>query len=139
MDDTTTAHPAPASERSTGELVKQLSEDVSRLVRDEMKLARLEMARKGKQAGLGVGMFGGSGLLALFGAGSLLASAIIAISGVMSAWLAALIVGAALLALAAIAALLGKSRLSKATPPLPAEAIGNVKADFEEIREKAHR
>jgi len=140
MDDTTiTADPATGRERSTGELVKQLSEDVSRLIRDEMKLARLEMARKGKQAGLGIGMFGGSGLLALYGLGCLLASAIIAISGVMTAWLAALIVGAALLAVSAVAALLGKGRLSKATPPVPAGAIGSVKADVEEIREKAHR
>jgi uncharacterized membrane protein len=140
MDNTTTpAHRAGASERSTGDLVKQLSEDVALLVRDEMKLAKLEMARKGKQAGAGIGMFGGSGVLALFGLGCLLASAVIALAGVMTSWLAALIVGAALLAVSAIAALLGKGRLSKATPPVPAEAIGSVKADVEEIREKVHR
>jgi hypothetical protein len=140
MDDTTTAaQPATAKERPTGELVKQLSEDVSRLIRDEMKLAQLEMTRKGKQAGLGIGMFGGSGLLALYGVGCLLASAVIAISGAVAAWLAALIVGAALLAVAGVGALLGKGRLSKATPPVPAEAIGSIKADVGEIRERAHR
>ncbi|HEY5985300.1 MAG TPA: phage holin family protein [Streptosporangiaceae bacterium] len=140
MDDTTTtAHPTTAKDRPTGELVRQLSEDVSRLIRDEMKLAQLEMARKGKQAGLGIGMFGGSGLLALYGFGCLLASAIIAISGAVTAWLAALVVGAALLAVAALAALLGKGRLNKSTPPVPAEAIDSVKADVEEIRERAHR
>jgi uncharacterized membrane protein YqjE len=134
-----TTRPGTLNERSTGDLVKQLSKDVSQLVRDEMKLAQLEMARKGKQAGLGIGMFGGSGVLALYGLGCLLASAIIAISGVMRAWLAALIVGAALLAVSAIAALLGKGKLNRATPPVPAEAIGSVKADVEEIRGKAHR
>src|ERR1700751_3603092 len=111
-------------ERSTGDLVKLLSEQVSVLVHDELKLAQLEMTRKGKQAGVGVGMLGGSGLIAVYGVGCLLACVIIAISGVVAAWLAALIVGAALLAVAAAAALMGKGRVQRATPPVPQEAAG---------------
>jgi uncharacterized membrane protein YqjE len=126
-------------ERSAGDLIKQLSEQVSVLVRDELKLAQLEMTRKSKQAGLGIRMLGGSGLVALLGMGCLLACAIIAISGVLAAWLAALIVGASLLAVAAVAALLGKGRLRKATPPVPERAVGSIKADVEEIREGARR
>jgi hypothetical protein len=129
----------PGGERSAAELVKVLSEQVSVLVRDELKLAQLEMTRKGKQAGSGIGMLGGGGLVALYGLGCLLACAIIAISGVVAAWLAALIVGAALLAVAAAAALLGKGRLQKATPPVPEEAVGSIKTDVEEIRERARR
>lgn len=128
-----------AADLSTGELVSQLSAQVSRLVRDEMQLARLEMTRKGKQAGIGAGMLGGSGLIALYGIGCLLACAIIAISGVLPAWLAALIVGAALLLVSGIAALIGRSRLRRATPPVPEHTVGSVRADVEEIREKAHR
>ncbi len=130
---------AATVERSTSELVTQLSEQMSRLVRDEMKLARLEMTRKGKEAGIGAGLLGGSGVIALYGVGCLLACAIIAISGAVAAWLAALIVGAALLAAAGIAALIGRARLRRATPPVPEEAAGSVRADVEEIREKAHR
>jgi uncharacterized membrane protein YqjE len=130
---------AAAQEPSTGELVKQLSEQVSVLVRDELKLTKLEMTRKGKQAGLGIGMFGGSGLVAVYGVACLLACAIIAIGGVVAPWLAALIVGAALLAVSAVAALLGKGRLQKATPVVPEQAVGSVKADVEEIKERAHR
>ncbi|MBO0775051.1 MAG: phage holin family protein [Actinobacteria bacterium] len=126
-------------EQSTGELVSQLSEQMSRLVRDEMKLARLEMTRKGKEAGLGAGLLGGSGIITLYAIGCLLACVIIAISGAVAAWLAALIVGVALLAVAGIAALIGRSRLNRATPPVPTEATGSVRADIEEIREKAHR
>ena len=118
-----------AREHSTGELVKMMTEQMSVLVRNEMKLAQLEMTRKGKQAALGAGMFGASGLAAFYGVGCLLACAIIAISGVVAAWLAALIVGAALLAAAGVAALLGKQRVSKATPPLPEQAVADVKAD----------
>ena len=134
-----TAHSANGQEQSAGELVKELSELVPRLVRDELKLAQVEMTRKGKQAGLGAGMLGASGLIALYAAGCLLACAIIALSGTIAAWLSALIVGVALLAVSGVAALVGKSRLTRATPPVPKQAIGSVQADIEEIREKAHR
>jgi hypothetical protein len=131
---------APAAqERSTGELVKLMSEQVSVLVRDELKLAQLEMTRKGKQAGAGVGMLGGSGVIALYAVGCLLACAIIALAGVLAAWLAALIVGAALLAAAAAAAPVGKGRLQKATPPVPEETVDSIKTDVEEIKERARR
>ena len=133
------APPSDAQDRSVGELVKLLSEQVSVLARDELKLAQLEMTRKGKQAGTGIGMLGGGGLIALYGVGCLLACAIIALSGVVAAWLAALIVGAVLLAVAAMAALVGKGRLKKATPPVPEEAVEGVKADVEEIKERARR
>jgi hypothetical protein len=133
------SRPDAVPESSTGDLVKQLSEQVSVLVRDELKLAQLEMQRKGKQAGLGIGMLGGSGLIALYAAGCLLACAVIAISGVMAAWLAALIVGAALLAAAAVVALLGKGRLKKAVPPVPEEAAEGIKTDVEVVREGVRR
>ena len=133
------SRPVTAQDRATGELVKDLSEQVSHLVRDELRLAQLEMTRKGKQAGLGIGLFAGSGGIAVYGLGCLIACAVIAIASVLAAWLAALIVGAALLLLAGAAALLGKGRLAKATPPVPEETIGNVKADVDEIKERTHR
>ena len=126
-------------EHSTGELVTMMSEQVSVLIRDELELAQLELTGKGKQAALGAGMFGASGVVAIYGAGCLLACAIIAISGVVAAWLAALIVGVVLLAAAGVAALLGKGRMQKAAPPVPEQAVADVKADIEEIKERAHR
>lgn len=129
----------PAQEHSTGELVKQVAEQVSVLVRDELKLAQLEMTTKGKRAGKGVGMMGGGGLIALYGVACLIACAIIGISHAVTAWLAALIVGAALLVVAAIAALAGKSNMGKATPPVPTEAVDSVKTDVEEIKERVRR
>lgn len=139
MERSSASGPSGGLEHSTGELVKLLSEQVSVLVRDELKLAQLEMASKGKQAALGTGMFGASGLIALYGVGCLLACTIIAISGVLAAWLAALIVGAVLLAAAGGAALLGRQRLRRATPAVPEQAAASVKADVEEIKERAHR
>jgi hypothetical protein len=133
------AGPPAREERSAGELVKEVTELMPRLVRDEIKLAQLEVTQKGKQIGIGAGAFAGAGLVALYAVGCLLACAIIALSGVVSAWLAALIIGAALLIVAGIAALVGKSRVSKGTPPVPKEAIGSVQADVQEVKERAHR
>ncbi len=124
-------------EHPTGELVTMMSGQVSVLIRDELKLAQLEMTSKGRQPAVGAGMFGASGVVAVYGAGCLLACAIIAISGVVAAWLAALIAGVALLAAAGAAALQGRTR--KAAPPLPGQAAAGVKADVEEIKERAHR
>jgi Putative Actinobacterial Holin-X, holin superfamily III len=140
LDQTTgTGQPLAAPERSAGDLIKLMSEQVSTLIRDELKLTQLEMTRKGKQAGIGAGMLGGSGVIALYGLGCLIACVIIAISGMIAAWLAALVVGAALLAVAGIAALIGKSRLQKATPPVPQEAVHSVKTDIDEIKERIRR
>jgi hypothetical protein len=139
MERSSTTQLGNDQEHSSGDLVKMMSEQVSVLIRDEMELARLEMTSKGKQAALGAGMFGASGVVAIYGVGCLLACAIIAISGVVAAWLAALIVGAALLAAAGGAALLGKRRMQKAAPPVPEQAVADVKADIEEIKERAHR
>ena len=139
MERSSVTQPGHGQEHSAGELVKLMSEQVSVLIRDELKLAQLELANKGKQAALGAGMFGTGGIAAVYGVGCLIACVIIAISGVLAAWLAALIVGVALLAAAGGAALLGRQRMKKATPPLPEQAVADVKADVEEIRERAHR
>ena len=139
VEHTADVEQSPGEARSTGELVKQLSEQVTVLIRDELKLAQLEMTRKGKQAGIGAGLLGGSGLVALYGVGCLIACAVIAISAVVAAWLAALVVGAALLAAAAVAALMGRGRLRKTVPPVPEEAVSSVKADVEEIKERTRR
>ncbi len=133
------AQPPAIHERSTGDLVKLLSEQGSILVRDELKLAQVEMTRKGKQVGVGAGMLGSGGLIALYGVGCLIAGAIIALSGVVAAWLAALLAGVALLAIAAAAALVGKGRLQKAAPPGPEQAVAKIKTDMDVIKERARR
>jgi hypothetical protein len=139
MNELKAARQRAAPEQSTGELVKLVAEQVSVLVRDELKLAQLEMSGKAKQAGRGAGMLGGGGIVALYGVACLIASAIIAISHSLQAWLAALIVGAALLLAAGVAAALGRSHLKQATPPVPTQAVDSVKTDVAEIRERSHR
>lgn len=128
-----------AQERSTGDLVKLVGEQVSVLVRDELKLAQLEMTGKAKQAGLGMGMMGGGALIALYGAACLIACVIIAISHSLQAWLSALIIGAFLLLVAAIVTAAGRNKMRTGTPPTPTEAVESVKTDVEEIKQKVRR
>ncbi|HTJ37671.1 MAG TPA: phage holin family protein [Dactylosporangium sp.] len=123
----------PVSERSTAELVRLAAEQISTLVRDELKLAQIELTQKGKRAGVGVGMFGGAGVVALYGVGALLAAAIIGLATVVPAWLSALIVGVVLLAVAGLLALLGRGQVRKAVPPLPQETVAGVRADIDTI------
>ncbi len=130
---------AGTGEQSTAELVKQVTEQVSTLVRGELKLAQLEMGGKAKQAGKGAGMMGAGGLVALYGAACLIACVIIAISHSLQPWLSALIVGAALLIVAGVLAALGRSHMKRATPAMPTETVDSVKADVAEIKERVTR
>jgi hypothetical protein len=124
----------PAAQKSTAELVQQASEQLSRLVRDEITLAKAELAEKGKRAGIGAGLFGGAGALAMYGLGAGIATGIIALDLVLPLWLAALIVTVVLFAVAGVLALLGKKQISRAVPPEPLAAIESVKADVDEVK-----
>ncbi|MFI0794645.1 MULTISPECIES: phage holin family protein [Micromonospora] len=121
------------SEPSTAELVQRATEQVSRLVRDELALARAELTQKGKHAGIGIGLFGGGGALALYGLGALVAAVILLLALVMPAWLGALIVAVALFLLAGILALIGKKQVSQAVPPVPAATVRSVRADVDTV------
>jgi uncharacterized membrane protein YqjE len=130
---------ADDSSASVGELVRQLSEQTSTLIRQELQLATAELQEKGKHAGLGAGMFGGAGLVALYGAGALVAAAVIGLGTLIEPWLAALIVGVVLLAVAGVVALLGKKQVEKATPPTPEQAVESVQQDIHTVKERAQR
>jgi hypothetical protein len=118
-------------EESMGALFEQLSDDLSTLVRQELRLAQAEVTQKGKQAGLGAGLMGGGGLLALLASGALTACVIAVLSTAMATWLAALIVTAVYASGAGVLALVGKRRVAEATPPLPEQTAESVKEDVQ--------
>ncbi len=125
------------SQQSVAELVKQLSEQSSRLARQEAELAKAELAAKGKRAGLGAGMFGGAGLLGLYALGALTAAAILGLASAVAAWLAALIVAAVFGAIAGVLVLQGRSKVAQATPPVPEQATESVKEDVQWAKSRA--
>ncbi|MBW3607237.1 MAG: phage holin family protein [Actinobacteria bacterium] len=121
------------------ELLKRASEQTSQLVREELRLAQLEMQQKGKQAGIGAGMLGGAGIVALFGVAVLIATLVLLLATAMEAWLAALIVAVVLLAAAGGMALTGKNQVAEAAPPKPEQAIDSVHDDIDEIKARSAR
>jgi membrane protein len=129
--------PSPASQASMAELVKQLSEQTSRLARQEVELARAELTAKGKRAGLGAGMFGGAGIVALYAVGALTAAAILGLSKAVAGWAAALIVAGALGAIAGALALGGKREVQHAVPPVPEQATESLQEDVEVAKARA--
>ncbi|MFE1808683.1 phage holin family protein [Streptomyces sp. NPDC059533] len=131
--------PDHGSDESVGELVTRASQQISELVRQEMRLARTETMQKGRRYGVGGGLFGGAGLIGILAAQALVAAAIAALSLVLPVWAAALITGAVLAAVAAVLAVAGKKQVVQAGGPAPQQTIESVKADMAEIKEKAHR
>ncbi|MCZ2813040.1 MULTISPECIES: phage holin family protein [unclassified Modestobacter] len=132
--------PPPAPENaSTGQLIGQLSDQLTRLVRDEMRLAQAEVSTKAKKFGLGAGLFGGAGLFAFLGLQVLVAAAVLALALVLPGWLAAVIVAVVLFVVAAVLALIGKKDVQQAAPPVPTEAIASVKTDVATVKESASR
>jgi hypothetical protein len=125
-------------DRSVSELVQLLTAQVSTLARKEVELAKTELARKGKVAGIGGGMFGAAGLVAVLGLGALTAALIMGLAQVVDeGWVAALMVGAVYLALAGVLALAGKRSIQKASPLVPEQASESVKEDVEWIKTQA--
>jgi len=122
---------------SIGELVSQMSEQTSRLVRDEIRLAQRELQQSARHAGIGAGLFGAAGLLALFGALALVAAAIAGLALVLPVWADALVVGAVLLLAAGIAALAGRGRVKRVPPPME-DTVNSVRLDVETIKDARH-
>jgi hypothetical protein len=124
-------------ERPVGDLVRELSEQTSMLVRKEVELAKAELAAKGKRAGIGAGMFGGAGLFGLYALGALTAAAILGLATAVAPWLAALIMAVVYGAIAGVLALQGRNKVQAATPPVPEQAFDSTKEDVAWVKTRA--
>jgi Flp pilus assembly protein TadB len=129
--------PKQATDPSIGELMSQLSSQVSRLIRDEMRLAEKEFQESAKHAGIGAGLFSVAGLLAFFGAAAAIVAAVAALALVLPVWAAALIVGAVLFVAAGVAAMVGRREAREATPAAP-RTVETVKADIQQLKDARH-
>ncbi|MFI5497072.1 phage holin family protein [Actinoplanes sp. NPDC051859] len=124
----------PTDGASTSDLVSQAAAQISTLVRDELQLAKLELAEKGKRAGIGGGLFGGAAVLGLYGLGLFLALAVVLLDLIWPLWLALLVVLAVVIVAAAAAALVGKQKLKAAVPPVPTDAVASTQADVRAVK-----
>ena len=124
-------------DQPVGDLVKQLSDQTTELVRKEVELAKAELAEKGRKAGLGAGMFGGAGLFGFFAFAGLTATFILALATALEPWLAALVVTVVYGAIAGVLALQGKNKVQQASPPVPEQAVDSTKEDVAWVKTKA--
>jgi membrane protein len=124
-------------DRPIPELMKQLSDQTTTLVRQEIELAKAEMTAKGKQVGIGAGAFGGAAVVGLYAVGALTTCLILALSTAVAGWLAALIVAVVYAAVAGVLALVGKKRTQAGAPPVPERAISSTKEDVEWAKTRA--
>jgi len=125
--------------KAVGELVQDLSQQTAALVRKELQLAQIELTEKGKRAGIGAGLFGTAGVIALYAVGVFIAAAVMGLATVIEPWVAAVIVGVVMLAAAGIASLVGKKQVEQAVPPAPEQAIQSTKRDVDEVKGRAGR
>jgi uncharacterized membrane protein YqjE len=124
-------------EHGTAELLKELSDHTTTLVRQEIELAKAELGEKGKKAGVGAGMFGGAGLFGVFALAALTTGIIVALDSAMPLWLAALIVAVVYGAIGAVLALQGRNKVQQAGPPVPEQATESVKEDVQWAKTQA--
>jgi hypothetical protein len=118
-------------DRSVPELMRGLAQETGTLVRQELELARAEIAAGAKRAGIGIGEIGGAAILGLLALGALTAAAVAALALALPVWLAALIVAAVEGAAAAVLGLRGKQQVVAGLPPKPEQTIETVKEDVE--------
>lgn len=139
MSDVSRTPSSPSTnDAPTAELLRQLSQQMSTLVSQEIALAKAEVSEKGKKVGIGAGMFGGAGVLGFYLVGTLLATIILLLVEVgITAWLSALIVTVVLGIIAGVLALSGKKQVDQATPLAPEKTTASVKQDTETIKTSA--
>lgn len=145
------SHPAPGGasraetpppdpkDASTTELITALTDQVTRLVRDEVRLAQAEVTQKAKRYGLGAGLLGGAGLFALLGLNAFVVAAIFGLGYALNNWIAAIVIGVLLFFLAGVLALIGRKDVQSAGSPLPKEAIASVQDDIDTVKKAVSR
>lgn len=125
--------PEDLKEQPLPQLLKQLSQETTTLLKKEIELAKAEVRESGKKAGIGAGMFGAAGiagLMALFAFTLFLIDLIGQLFDSDKFWLGALIVAIVYGVIAGVLALQGKNKVQQATPPAP-QTVETVKEDVE--------
>jgi hypothetical protein len=118
-------------DRPTADLLRDLSQQTTDLVRQEIELAKAEIGEKGKQAGIGAGLFGGAGVVGAAAFAALTTAIVAGLDQAMALWLAALIVAVVYGAIAAVLALRGRQQVQEVGAPVPEQATESIKEDVQ--------
>lgn len=122
------------ADKSTADLVRDLTEQVRHLAHTEVTLAVRELKGKAKHAGLGAAIAGAGGLFAFYGGAVLIAACVLLLALVLPAWAAALIVAGGLFLIAGIAMLVARKQLRQGAP-MPSPTLESAKDDIQAVKE----
>ena len=127
-------HFASSDNRSLGQIVKELTADISTLFRSEIALLKLEIKDTVAKLGGGAAMFAGAAFVALFGLAFLFVTITLGLVALgVPAWVSSLIVTVVLCVVAGVLALMGKKKFAQVNF-VPNESVQQIKADVEAIK-----
>ncbi|MEU7903445.1 phage holin family protein [Actinoplanes sp. NPDC049118] len=130
----TAPHPAQrAEETSIGELIGNISDDLSQLFRQEVELAKAELKEEAAKAGKAAGMLGGAGFAGYLAVVLLSFALVFGLSNVMDAGWAALIVAVLWLIIGAVLYTTGRKKL-KTVDPMPRRTVDTIKEDAQWLK-----
>ena len=125
---------ATESDRSIGQIFKDLTADFSTLFRSEVALLKLEVKDTVAKLGGGAAMFAAAAFLAIFGLGFLFVTIVLGLVRLgVPAWLSTLIVTIVLFAAAGVLAMMGKKKFAQVNF-VPEESVRQIKTDVESIK-----
>jgi hypothetical protein len=130
---------ADLGDESVSDLVQLASRQTAELIRQEIRLAQVELKDKGQRIGMGAGLVGAGALVAFYGGATLVGAAVFGLATALEPWLAALIVGTTLVVIGGILALVGRRKATEALPPTPGQAVASVHDDVQHIKKQAGR
>ena len=122
-----------AEEKSIGTIVRELSEDLSSLVRNEIALAKVELRKTAANLGMVGAIFTTALFVALLSLVFFIVTAVLALIIVLPPWLATLCFAVGLLVVAVVLALVGRSKLSD-VELAPTATMESVKSNVEAIK-----
>jgi hypothetical protein len=127
-------HAAPESgDTSIGELIGNISNDLSQLFRQEVELAKAEVKEEAAKAGKAAGMLGGAGFAGYLAVVLLSFALVFGLANVMDAGWAALIVAAIWGIIGAVLYSVGRKKL-KTVDPMPHRTVDTIKEDAQWLK-----
>ncbi|MFI1988974.1 phage holin family protein [Actinoplanes sp. NPDC020271] len=126
-------HSDQVEQTSIGELIGNISDDLSQLFRQEVELAKAEIKQEAAKAGKAAGMLGGAGFAGYLALLLLSFAAVYGLDAVMPAGWAALIVAAIWGIIGAVLYTNGKKRL-KTVDPMPRRTVDTIKEDAQWLK-----
>jgi uncharacterized membrane protein YqjE len=127
------SHRVDPADTSVGDLIGNITDDLSQLFRQEVELAKVEIKQEATKAGKAAGMLGGAGFAGYLAVVLLSFALVFGLANVMDAGWAALIVAVIWGVIGAVLYAAGRKRL-KTVDPMPRRTVDTIKEDAQWLK-----